>query len=183
MPEMTFGVIMVCFIFALFFSGSVMWIVERKARASRRQITPFSHSFLAGCIAFSVVYVLNRLIFPHWPKATVVINLAMLGGIFSFRVLRKTIRRRWPKKGKKHRRSAEAAALESMLERDPLNAFCLEKLSEIYEEMGKKDKALEAAREALRLEHTMKNKWRVEDLEKTIREKKRGKSGWNVLKK
>lgn len=162
-----------------------MWILERKARASRRQIMPFSHSFLAGCVTFSVVYILNRLIFPGWPKATAVFNLAMLAAIFTFRGVRKKLlrqyRRRRPKTGKKHHRHSEAAALEHMLAKDPLNAFCLEKLSEIYEEMGEYGKALEAAREAVKLDPSMKNKWRVEDLEKEIPGKKRHKDGWKLF--
>ena len=183
MTATIFGTIIFCAIFALAFAGAVVWIMERKARVSRWTIAPFSHSFLAGCVAFSFIYILNRLVFPRWPKTTAVFNLIMLGGILTFRPLRKKLLRqyrRWRRKTeKKHPRSAEAEALKHMLERDPLNAFCLEKLSEIYGEMGENDKALEAAREAFKLDPSVKNKLWVEDLEKEIHAKKRRKNGWN----
>jgi len=186
MPEMTLGVIIFCSLFALAFSGVVVWILERKVETSRREVTPLAYSFLAGSVTFTFVYISNRLFFPHWPKITAVFNLAALAGIFIFPVLRKKLRHHYrhrrPKIGKKHRRRAEAAALEHMLEQDPLNAFCLEKLSEIYDEMGKKERALEAAQEAFRLDPTMRNKWRVEDLKKEIHEKKRHRNGWNFWK-
>ena len=185
MPEMTFGVIIFCSVFALAFSGAVMWMLERKSRASRRKILPFSHSFLGGCVTFSVVYVLNRLIFPGWPKATAAFNLALLTAMFTFRVLRKKLlrrfRRRRPKTVKKHHRDSEAEALEHMLEKDPLNACYLERLSVIYEEKGEHDRALEAAHKAVKLDPTMKNKWRVEDLEKEIHGKKRHKTGGKLF--
>ena len=59
----------------------------------------------------------------------------------------------------------ETLALERMLEIDPLNAFCYERLAELYEKMGKHDSAVYAAREAIRLDPTVKNKLRLEDLE------------------
>ena len=187
MPEISLGVIIFCSVFALAFSGAVMWLMERKARASRRQIAPFSYSFLAGCFTFSAVYILNRLIFPGWPKATAAVNFGILAGLFAFRAARKQLLRQYrrlrPKISQKHPRRFEAAALEQMLERDPLNAFCLEKLSEIYEEMGESGKALEAAQKAVKLDPTLKNKWRVEDLENAGHEKKRHNTGWNFLKK
>jgi len=65
-------------------------------------------------------------------------------------------------------KTAEEISLERMLERDPLNAFCFERLSEIYEERGEYAAALEAAQKAFKLDSSMKNKWRIEDLkEKT----------------
>lgn len=178
MPEMTFGVIIFCCFSAMAFSGAVLWLLGKKVRASRRKTTPFSYAFLAGSLTFSLVYILNRLAFPLWPAATSVLNLALLAGMFGSRALRKKLRRRRPKTAKKHPLHAEAAALEEMLMQDPLNAFCHEKLSEIYEKMGQHDRALLAAREAFKLDPGMKNKWRVEDLKNEISEKKRPKSGW-----
>ena len=180
MPEMTFGVIIFCSLSAMAFSGAVLWLLGKKARASRWKTTPFSYAFLAGSLTFSLVYILNRLAFPLWPGATSVLNLALLAGLFGSRALRKKLRRRRrPKAAKKHPLHAEAAALEEMLTQDPLNAFCHEKLSEIYEKMGENDKALLAAREAAKLDPTMKNRWRVEDLKTEILQKKKPKGRWN----
>ncbi len=176
MPENTFAIVMFCAVSGLAFSGAVIRILAKKARRLRRQSTPFSHAFLTGAVTFSFVYFINRLSFPLRPKATIAVNLALLAGIFFFRVLRKKIRRlyrRRPKIEKNPHLRAEAAALEQMLKRDPLNAFCFEKLSEIYEKMGDRSRALEAAYAASRLDPTMKNQWRVEDLEKEIHGEKR----------
>lgn len=160
------------------FSGAVLWLLGKRARASRRKTTPFSNAFLAGSLTFSLVYIVNRLAFPLWPAATSVLNLALLAGLLGSRALRKKLRRRRPKAAKKHPLHAEAAALEEMLMQDPLNAFCHEKLSEIYEKMEQNDKALLAAREAARLDPSMKNRWRVEDLKTEILRKKPPRSGW-----
>ena len=179
MPEMTFGVILFCCFSAMAFSSAVLWLLGKRARASRRKTTPFAYAFLAGSFTFSLVYIINRLAFPLWPAATSVFNLALLAGMFGSRALRKKLRRRRPKTAKKHPLHAEAAALEEMLTQDPLNAFCHEKLSEIYEKMGENDKALLAAREAAKLDPTMKNRWRVEDLKTEILQKKKPKGRWN----
>ena len=161
------------------FSSAVLWLLGKRARASRRKTTPFAYAFLAGSFTLSLVYIINRLAFPLWPAATSVFNLALLAGMFGSRALRKKLRRRRPKTAKKHPLHAEAAALEEMLTQDPLNAFCHEKLSEIYEKMGENDKALLAAREAAKLDPTMKNRWRVEDLKTEILQKKKPKGRWN----
>ena len=179
MPEMTFGVILFCCFSAMAFSSAVLWLLGKRARASRRKTTPFAYAFLAGSFTFSLVYIINRLAFPLWPAATSVFNLALLAGMFGSRALRKKLRRRRPKTAKKPPLHAEAAALEEMLTQDPLNAFCHEKLSEIYEKMGENDKALLAAREAAKLDPTMKNRWRVEDLKTEILQKKKPKGRWN----
>jgi len=182
MPDPTFGVILFCSLSGLAFSGAALWLLGRIAKASRRRKTHFPHAFFTGSVVFTLVYFLNRLAFPARPKAAAAFNLALLAALFIVPVLikrlRKKILRRRPKAAKKHPRDAEAAALERMFTRDPLNAFCPEKLSEIYEEMGEYDKALAAAEAAAKLEPSVKNKWRAEDLKKEIREKKNHKGGW-----
>ncbi len=176
---MTFGVIIFCLLSALAFSGAALRVMGRKARASRRS-PHFPHAFLAGSVTFTLAYLLNRLAFPARPKATALANLALLAGILLYPYIRKKLRRLRPKLAKPHPLQAEAAALERLFVQDPLNAFCLEKLSELYEEMGEHDKALAAAIQAARLDPTMKNKWRAEDLEKELREKKLKKSRWKL---
>lgn len=179
MPEMTLGVIVFCTLSAMVFSGAVLWLVGRKAGASRRKNARFPYAFLAGSVTFSLVYILNRLAFPLHPKTTGILNLALLSVIPAIPLLRKKARRLLRrKKTKRHHRQPEAAALEQMLKRDPLNAFCLEQLSEIYQEMGEHDRALEAACKALKLDPTIKNQWRVDDLTKEIHEKRRHTRGW-----
>ncbi len=182
MPEPTVGVILFCSLSGLAFSGAALWLLGRKAKISRRRKAHFPHAFFAGSVTFTLVYFMNRLAFPPRPKATAFFNLALLAAVFAIPVLikrlRKKLLRRRPKAAKKHPRYAEAAALERMFAQDPLNAFCPEKLSEIYEEMGEHDKALAAAEQAARLDPSVKNKWRAEDLGKEISEKKKRKGGW-----
>ena len=184
MPEMTLGVIVFCALSGLAFSAAAVWLLGRMAKVSRRRKAHFPHAFLAGSVTFTLVYFINRLSFPARPRATAVLNLALLAALFAVPVLlkriRKKIRRRRPKAAKKHPRYPEAAALEQLFRQDPLNAFCVEKLSEIYEEMGDHDKALAAAEQAARLDPSVKNKWRAEDLRKELQEKKTRKGGWRA---
>lgn len=172
MPETTFAAILFCFLSGLAFSGAALRVLGRKAKVRHRGKASFPDAFLAGSVTFTLVYILNRLAFPARPKATAAANLLLLAGILLFPLVRKKLRRLKPRLVKKHPLQDEAAALERMFERDPLNAFCLEKLSELYEKMGEHDKALEAARRAAGLDPTVKNKWRAEDLEKEAGERK-----------
>lgn len=178
MPELTFGVIIFSSVFALAYAGAAVWLLGRKARASRRLSAHFPHAFLAGSVTFSLVYILNRLALPAHPRMTAVSNLALLAAVFLFRIFKKRFRRARVKIVKAHPRQSEAAALERMFTLDPLNTFCLEKLSEIYEEMGEYEKALTAANGAAKLDPTVENKCRVEELQRYFRERKRHRSGW-----
>ena len=62
----------------------------------------------------------------------------------------------------------ETANLENMLKIDPLNTFCRERLSELYEKQGKVEQALAAARAAAKQDPTVKNQWRVGELEEKL---------------
>lgn len=178
MLEATSGIIIFCSFSALAFSGAAIWFMEIKALSAPREITPISYTFLAGAVAFSFAYMLNRLLFPYWPKSTAAFNLLALAIVFVFPTLKKKFQRRKPRAGKKHRMRAEAEALRQMLAQDPLNAYCYERLSEIYSELGNTDKALAAAQEALRLDPTIKNQWRVDDLEKHVIDRTLQKQKW-----
>jgi cytochrome c-type biogenesis protein CcmH/NrfG len=65
-----------------------------------------------------------------------------------------------------HRRRAEIRLLETHISKDPSNAAYFGRVSELYEVLGKKEQALEAARMAEKLEPTARNRYRVEALEK-----------------
>jgi len=168
MPELPFGVILFCLISALGFSGAALRLLNRKTGASRRQPMSFPAAFLAGSVTFSLIYGLNRLAFPARPEATAVCNLLILACLLAFPELKKKIRGLRPKNMKHDRLRLEAAALEHMLELDPLNAFCFEKLSEIYEKIGAHAQALEAASEAVKLDPSADNRFRLEELRNKI---------------
>ncbi len=182
MQETTFGVILFCSLSGLAFSGAALWVLGRKAKVSSRAKARFPDAFLAGSVTFTLVYLLNRLAFPARPKATAALNLALLAAIFFLPPLirkgRKMLRRLRPKAVKMNPRQSEIEALSRMFRQDPLNAFCHEKLSEIYGETGEYGKALAAAYEAAKLDPSVKNKSRIEDLKKEAHEKKRHKDGW-----
>ncbi len=176
---------------ALSFSGVVVWLLEKKADASRRRVQPLSLTFLAGSVAFTTVYFINRFFFSRWPAAAAAANLAALAGVFLYLEFKRRLARRRhaqhkPRQLVPHKTSPlppEAAALFQALEQDPLNAFYHERLSEILEETGNIDKALVAAREASRLDPTVQNKLRVEELVRQICEKKAHPDSWKSLTK
>lgn len=168
-PEKQFGVIIFSMACAMAFAAGVLWSLKKAGAARRRTIHPPA-GFLVGAVVFALVYGLNRLAFPAFHKATALVNLSLLTGILLFHDIRaklkpalKRARQKQEPEQDRHLR-VDALALERMLEIDPLNAFCFERLSELYEKMGKPDRALHAAREAARLDPTVKNRLRVEDL-------------------
>jgi hypothetical protein len=163
-PEAQFGVIIFCLVSALAFSAGTLWSLKKAGAARRKKIHPPA-GFMVGALIFGFVYGVNRLAFPAFPKAAPLLNLALLACILLFPELKKKLRRPRPKYvHKNYHLGVEAMALQRMLEIDPLNAYCFERLSEIYEKMGKPDRALHAAREAYKLEPTVKNGSRVEEL-------------------
>ena len=163
-PEMQFGVIIFSMVTAMAFSAGVLWSLHKAGAARRKKIHPPA-GFMVGAVIFGFVYGINRLAFPAFPKATLLLNLSLLTGVLIFREIKKKVKRLRLREVKGPRLRVEALALERMLEIDPLNAFCYEQLTDVYEKMGRTDRALHAAREAIRLDPTVKNKLRLEDLE------------------
>ena len=165
MAEMQFGVIIFSLVSGMAFSAGLLWTLKRVG-AARRKTIHAPAGFMVGAVIFVLVYGVNRLAFPAYPKAAPLINTLLLSCVLLFPELKKKLRRRRPKYGapKNQHLRVEALALERMLEIDPLNAFCFERLSEVYEKMGKPDRALLAAREAAKLDPTVKNQSRVEEL-------------------
>lgn len=176
MPEPQFGEIIFCMVSGMAFSAGTLWSLKR-AGAARRKKIHVPAGFMVGAVLFVLVYGANRLAFPAFPKATLLINLLLLAGIILFPFLpglKKKLRRPPLKRiDKHHHLRVEAQAMERMLKIDPLNAFCFERLSEIYEQIGKPGQALEAAREALRLDPSVNNKARLEELTRAQPEKPR----------
>jgi tetratricopeptide (TPR) repeat protein len=178
---MPFAIIMFCMFFGMAVAWAALWTLKKLGAAHRKKIHPPA-GFLAGALIFTSVYGLNRLAFPAWPKAVPVIDLVLLAGILVIPEVKRKLGRPGPKSKPKlkpklrtqpkpvdletQRLRIEAKALERMLEIDPLNAFCFERLSEIYEKTGEYARALEAAREAAKLDPTVKNRLRAEELEK-----------------
>jgi cytochrome c-type biogenesis protein CcmH/NrfG len=170
-PEIQFDAIIFCMVAGMAVAAAALWSLK-KIGAARRKTIHLPSGFLAGSVLFIVVYALNRLLFPFSPAAAAITDLGMLTGILAFpwagkkvRRAKKKIRRVRMKAAPPHPLQPEADALERMLAQDPLNTFCHERLSELYEKMGRFDRALKAAQEAVRLDPTVKNRWRVEEIE------------------
>ena len=138
----------------------------KKAAAARRKTIHFPTAFLVGAVLFVLIYFMNRLTFPDRPKTAALVNLALLSCVLILPKIKKKPRRPRPKTDKHPHLRVEALALERMLQIDPLNAFCYEKLSELYEKMEEPAKALHAAREAVRLDPSIENKSRLEELQR-----------------
>jgi len=162
-PEIQFDAIIFSMVCAMSLSGGVL-LYLKKAAAARRKAIHFPEAFLVGAVIFVLVYFMNRLAFPARPKTAALVNLALLSCVLALPKLKKRHRRPRPKTDKHPHLRVEALALERMLQIDPLNAFCYEKLSELYEKMEDPVKALHAAAEAVRLDPSIENKSRLEDL-------------------
>jgi len=163
-PGMQFGVIIFSMTAAMAFAAGVLWSLKKAGAARRKKIHPPS-GLLVGSVVYVIVYSLNRLAFPALPEATVLADLALLSGILIFPELKKKLRRPWLKHiDKHHHLRVEAQAMERMLKIDPLNAFCYERLSKIYEKLGDPDRALATADEAVKLDPSVGNRARVEEL-------------------
>jgi len=164
-PEIQFDAIIFSLVCAISLSAGVL-VYLKKAAAARRKTIHFPTAFLGGAVLFVLIYFINRLTFPDRPKTAALVNLALLSCVLALPKFKKKPRHRRLKAAKHPQLRVEAAALKRMLQIDPLNAFCFEKLSEIYEKMGKPGNALHAAREAIRLAPTVENKSRLEELKR-----------------
>jgi cytochrome c-type biogenesis protein CcmH/NrfG len=67
-----------------------------------------------------------------------------------------------------HRRRAEIRLLQIYIAKDPANAAYFGRLGQLYEKLGEKAQALEAARMAEKLEPTERNRCRIKHLEEDM---------------
>lgn len=170
---------------------AVAWAVVRAIRkyhTAHGKTLDLPAEFLPGALALAFTYALTRVTLAYSAWATAAADLLLLGASLGFPELNR--RRRQRVKGGKAARSKgrpgrpgrfaaaaaalspaerqlgiEVAALQNMLKIDPKNTYCHEKLSELYEKLGKLDLALGAARAAAAQDPTVANRCRVEELE------------------
>ncbi|MHB0996645.1 MAG: hypothetical protein ACYC2I_09780 [Elusimicrobiales bacterium] len=169
---------------------AVAWAVVRAIRkyhTAHGKTLDLPAEFLPGALALAFTYALTRVTLAYSAWATAAADLLLLGASLGFPELQR--RRRQRVRGGKAARSGRAAhlgrlaaaaaalspaerqlsieiaALQNMLKIDPKNTFCHEKLSELYEKLGKLDLALGAARAAAAQDPTVANRCRVEELE------------------
>ncbi len=153
-----------CIFFALAYAWALVWILERKEKKYGQGSFSFTDAFLVASLLGMMVYFTNTIVIMAWPGSALFYNLALLAGLGAFGIYRETAYKARAAKAARRQR-AEARLLERHVKNDPANAAYFERLSEVYEKLGEKEKALEAARMAARLDPAVRNAWRVRMLE------------------
>lgn len=151
-------------VYALLYAGVLVWILERRGRKYGQGPLTFPEALVAGSLVLVVVYFINIIVLLTRPGAAAAFNLGLTGALAAFCLFREAGYRRRAKKYLRRQR-AEARLMRVYLKKDPGNGACHERLSELYEKLGEKDKALESARSAVKLDPSVKNVWRVKQLE------------------
>lgn len=180
----------------LLLAAAFLWALGRIG-ASRGKTINLPAGFAAGAAIFTLIYAFNRMGLAHWPKTVAAADLLLLAVALAMPALRqgrrflrlreakarrdghepagsglfsKVMKR--PLSPGELRLKIEVANLENMLKIDPGSTCCLEKLSELYEKLGKRKMALDAARAAARQDPTVRNKWRVAELRERLGKRK-----------
>ena len=161
---MVLTIVVYCTVFALAYVWALVWILERKEKKYGQGSVSFTDAFSVGACATIFVYFSNIVFFMRWPRSAFGYDVALVTALAAFGAYRETGYRARALKVNRRRR-AEARLLERYTARDPANAAYFERLSEVYEKLGEKEKALGAARTAARLDPAVKNAWRVKMLE------------------
>lgn len=150
-------------VFALAYSWVLVWILERREKKYGQGALSFSDAFLAGSVTLVLVYLSNLFVFIIWPRSAASFNVllitALAGFCFykesSYKLQQKRIAHRW---------RAEVRLLNIYISKDPANAAYFGRLSDLHCKLGEKERALEAARMAEKLEPSERNRWRIKQL-------------------
>jgi len=161
---MVLGIIVYCTLFTLAFAWALVWVLERKDKKYRQGSISFTDAFSVGSVVIVFVYFSNIVVFMRWPRSALVYDILLVTCLAAFGIYRETSYKVRARKADRRLR-AEARLLEWHLSKDPANAAWLERLSEVYEKLGEKEKALAAARLAAKLDPAVRNAWRVKTLE------------------
>ena len=158
-----FAVILYCTLFAVGYAWAVAWIMERRDKKYRQGNTSFTDAFMIGAIVLLVVYISNIIVLLRWPSSALMYDLVLLAGLGAFSGFRELLYRGRDTQSRR-KLKAEARLLERYLKKDPGNAALFERASVIYEELGERELAIEAARAAAELDPTVRNSWRFREL-------------------
>ena len=161
---MVLGIIVYCTLFTLAFAWALVWVLERKEKKYGQGSISFTDAFSVGSVVIIFVYFSNIVVFMRWPRSALAYDVALITALAAFGVYRETSYKARARKGNRRLR-AEARLLEWHLSKDPANAAWFERLSEVYEKLWEKAKALAAARMAAKLDPAVRNAWRVKTLE------------------
>ena len=162
---MLLRIIVYCTGFALVWTWALVWVIEREDKTFMHGTISFADAFLVGAFSLIFVYISNIVVFLRWPRSAFFYDLLLVTGLAGFGLYKETVYKtraalRWK------RLRDEALALERNIAKDTGNGACYERLSEVYERLGKIRLAIEAAREAERLGPSVKNALRIKYLER-----------------
>lgn len=149
--------------FALAYSWVLVWILERREKKYGQGALSFSDAFLAGSATLVLVYLSNIFVFIIWPHSAASFNVLLVTALAGF-CLYKESTYKLQQKRIAHRWRAEVRLLNIYISKDPANAAYFGRLSDLHCKLGEKDRALEAARMAEKLEPTERNRWRIKQL-------------------
>jgi hypothetical protein len=162
---MLLWIIVYATVFSLALTWGLVWILERKERTYHQGAVMFTDAFLAGSLFLIIVYLTTIVALLRYPAAAALFyQVLLVTGLAGFGVYKET-KYRAGAHGKWRRVHAEIRLMELHLKKDAANAAYHERLSELYEGLGRKREALESARMAAKLEPTVRNSWRVKHLE------------------
>ncbi|HAT72173.1 MAG TPA: hypothetical protein DCS63_05095 [Elusimicrobia bacterium] len=162
---MLLWIIVYCTVFALAWAWALVWVIEREDKTFMHGTISFADAFLVGAFSLIFVYISNIIVIIRWPRSAFLYDLLLVTGLAGFGLYKETVYKTRAVLSWKRLRD-EALALEWNITKDPANGAYYERLSEVYEKMGKTRRALEAAREAEKLGPSVKNALRIKYLER-----------------
>lgn len=163
---MVLGVVVYCTVFAAVYALALVWILERREKKYRQGSISFTNSFLVGSFLLIFVYFSNIVVLLRWTDSAFLYDIVLVTALAGFGTYRETVYKAGALESGRRLR-AEVRLLELSIENDGTNAACFERLSEIYEKLGEKEKALATARKAAELDPAVRNTWRVRQLEES----------------
>lgn len=158
------GIVIYCTLFSLAYAWTLVWILERKDKKYRQGTVSFTDALLPASLVIILVYVSNIVVLVRWGGSAALYDIALIAALAGFCVYKET-RYKFRAAKVNHRQRAEVRLLEYHITKDPSNAAYFERLSEVYEKLGDKEKAMAAARRATEIAPDVRNTWRVKQLE------------------
>ncbi|MDA8130651.1 MAG: tetratricopeptide repeat protein [Elusimicrobia bacterium] len=154
-------------VFSLVYAWVVVWILERREKKYGQGLPNFTDAFIAGAFSLIFAYLSNIIVIMRWPESTARFNVLLITVLAGFCLYRESMYKLAQKKAD-HRRRAEIRLLQIHISKDPANAAYFCRLAEVYERLGEKDQALEAARMAAKLEPTERNRCKIKQLDEEM---------------
>lgn len=151
-------------IFSVACSGTVVWILERREKKYGLGGISMSDAFLAAAAFLIFVYLSTLVVLLRWPGYGGTFSVLVITALAGFCLYRESIYKLQQRK-LDHRDQAEVRLMLTHIAKDPGNSAYFMRLSELYEKLGNKKQAIEAAEMVFKLEPTERNRFRLKHLE------------------